>query len=288
MTFRPAARSPQHTQGDRDDRPLLYPLWTQNKARLIQAYLQLFDDITKHGTSIDGFAGPQDAAHLDRWSARLVLDMTPKWFRDFWRCDVSRAGITQLRTLQAEHASSRRRVTIVEGDFNEKVYDILNSGRITEKTATCALLDQRTFECQWRTVEALSRYKSGNKIEIFYLFPTGWVDRSLAAVSTPATKRKVEAWWGRADWDTLQGMDGTARAFLVAHRFEDKLGFGKATPYSIHSDRRGGRVMYHRIHATDHPEASSLMARAYRKVSGRPEVECHALQLCMGFDVVES
>jgi three-Cys-motif partner protein len=268
--------------------PLLYPLWTQNKARLIQAYLQLFEYITKHGTYIDGFAGPQDAAHLDMWSAKLVLDMTPKWFRDFWLCDISRAGIAKLRTLQAEHASSKRRVTILEGDFNEKVYDILQSGRITEKTATFALLDQRTFECQWRTVEALSRFKSGNKIESFYFFPTGWVDRSLAAVSKPETKRKVEAWWGRADWDTLQGMDGTARALLVAQRFEDELGFGKATPYSIHSDRRGGRVMYHMIHATDHPEASSLMARAYRKVSGRPEVERHEIQLCMGFEAVES
>ena len=29
--------------------------------------------------------------------------------------------------------------------------------------------------------------------------------------------------------------------------------------------------MYHMIHATDHPEASQLMLRAYRKVLGRPD-----------------
>lgn len=29
--------------------------------------------------------------------------------------------------------------------------------------------------------------------------------------------------------------------------------------------------MYHMVHATDHPEASPLMLRAYRKVSGRPD-----------------
>jgi hypothetical protein len=99
-------------------------------------YLQLFEYITKHGTYIDGFAAPQDAEHLDLWSAKLVLEMVPKWFRDFWLCDISRAGIEKLRTLEAEHASSKRRVTVLEGDFNEKVYEVLNSGRIKEKTAT--------------------------------------------------------------------------------------------------------------------------------------------------------
>ncbi len=36
--------------------------------------------------------------------------------------------------------------------------------------------------------------------------------------------------------------------------------------------------MYHMIHASDHPEAFPLMVRAYRKVSGRPEVEPCELQ----------
>jgi hypothetical protein len=62
------------------------------------------------------------------------------------------------------------------------------------------------------------------------------------------------------------------RAMMVAKRFEDELGYGKANVYPIHSERRGGRVMYHMIHATDHAEASPLMIRAYRKVSGRSEL----------------
>jgi hypothetical protein len=37
--------------------------------------------------------------------------------------------------------------------------------------------------------------------------------------------------------------------------------------------------MYHMIHATDHPEAFSLMVRAYRKVSGRPDLESTEKQL---------
>jgi hypothetical protein len=33
------------------------------------------------------------------------------------------------------------------------------------------------------------------------------------------------------------------------------------------------------IHATDHPEAYSLMVRAYRKISGRPDIEIKEEQL---------
>lgn len=259
---------------------LRYPLWTQNKARLIQAYLQLFEYITHHGTYIDGFAAPQEYDHPEMWAAKLVLEMKPKWFRDFWLCDLDPGGVEALKSLQSEHASARRRVNVLEGDFNEKVYDILNSGQITERKATFALLDQRTFECEWRTVTALSRHKStGNKIELFYFFATGWVDRSLAAVSRAETKRKIDRWWGCADWHKLLGMEGNARAKMVARRFEQELGYSKAVVYPIHSQRRGGRVMYHMIHATDHPEAFPLMVRAYRKVSGRPDLEATEQQL---------
>ena len=117
-----------------------------------------------------------------------------------------------------------------------------------------------------------SQHKKETKIEIFYFFPTGWIDRSLGAVRVDSTIAKVKRWWGRDDWKALQGMDGIARAMMVAKRFESELGYGKATVYPIHSERRRGRVMYHMIHATDHPEASPLMIRAYRKVSGRAEL----------------
>ncbi|MCI0628905.1 MAG: hypothetical protein L0387_45880 [Acidobacteria bacterium] len=45
-------------------KPLRNPLWTQNKAKLIERYLYYFVMVTKHGTYIDGFAGPQDPEKL--------------------------------------------------------------------------------------------------------------------------------------------------------------------------------------------------------------------------------
>jgi three-Cys-motif partner protein len=211
---------------EKNHKPLRFPLWTQNKARLIQEYLRLFEFITHHGTYIDGFAGPQRDAHADIWATKLVLEMEPKWFREFWVCDKDPAKIAQLEILRSEH--KERKIEILPGDFNETVHQILEAGTIGEKTATFALLDQRTFECAWRTVVALSRHKKQTKIELFYFFATGWIDRSLGAVKAKPTMAKVERWWGRADWRDLQGMDGIIRAKLVAKRFEDELGYGKA------------------------------------------------------------
>ena len=265
---------------------LRYPLWTQNKARLIEEYLRLFVFITKHGAYIDGFAAPQDAEHPETWAAKLVLEMEPKFLRDFWLCDLSSKGAKLLEGLRAAHDGTgkpKRRVTVLKGDFNARVAEILVSGRITEKTATFALLDQRTFECEWRTIEALSRHKTGNKIELFYFFPTSWIDRSIAAVKRPEKVKKVEAWWGRPDWLDLRSMDSLARAKKVANRFEQELGYRKAEVFPIHDAEEGGRVMYHMIHASDHPEALSLMVRAYRKVSGRPDLDEKGEQL----DLVE-
>ncbi len=37
-----------------------FPVWTDNKAKFIMSYLRYFVLLTKHGTYIDGFAGPQE------------------------------------------------------------------------------------------------------------------------------------------------------------------------------------------------------------------------------------
>jgi three-Cys-motif partner protein len=122
-------------------------------------------------------------------------------------------------------------------------------------------------------------HKTGNKIEVFYFFPTGWIDRSLAAVKRPEKKAEVERWWGRPDWVSLRGMNGLERARMVATRFEQELGYRRAEVFPIHDEQKGGRVLYHMIHGSDHPEALALMVRAYRKVSGHPDWDSQQVQL---------
>ncbi len=54
--FEGASDQPLHTIRLR---ALERPLWTHNKAKLIERYLYYFVLVTKHGTYIDGFSGPQ-------------------------------------------------------------------------------------------------------------------------------------------------------------------------------------------------------------------------------------
>jgi hypothetical protein len=58
-------------------------------------------------------------------------------------------------------------------------------------------------------------------------------------------------------------MKGYPRARLLAKRSKDELGYVHPYSWPIYKRGSGGRIMYHMVHATDHPEASKLMNRAY-------------------------
>jgi three-Cys-motif partner protein len=250
-------------------RPLRNPIWTENKARLIERYLYYFVLITKHGTYIDGFAGPQYADKLDAWAARLVLETEPKWLRRFFLCDKGSSQYAALKKLRDEQPPRKRRepkrtIDLYHDDFNVAVEDILATGKIRGKEATFCLIDQRTFECKWATLERLAAHKKGgeNKVELFYFLAASWLPRALAA---QRDQRVVGDWWGRDDWRSLRSMKDHARAELVCKRFRDELGYRSALAWPIRSKEHGGRIHYHMIHASDHEEAPKLMHRAYHR-----------------------
>jgi three-Cys-motif partner protein len=127
------------------------------------------------------------------------------------------------------------------------------------------LLDQRTFECEWQTVEALARYKTeGHKIELFYFLANAWLDRSFAAQKDLEV---LEKWWGREDWPILRTMKTRRRAEVFVDRFKQEFGYKSVKQWEIYekSTGGGGHVMYYMIHATDHDEAPKLMRRAYER-----------------------
>src|SRR5690606_17838057 len=129
-------------------------------------------------------------------------------------------------------------------------HTVLAGDKITEKMATFALLDQRTFECHWRSVIALAQHKkAGNKIELFYFFPTGWVSR---AISGQKNSTVLENWWGDESWRDLIGKNQHGQVELMTQRIQ-ALGYRDVKAWPITKRAKGkGRVMYHMIHATDH------------------------------------
>ena len=153
--------------------PLRVHIWSETKAQLIRNYLEYFGWVTRHGCYIDGFAGPQNPEERDGWSAYLALSIRPTLIRNFHLCERNRNSfqlLTQLRNAQP--STKGRTINLYRGDFNRQVHSILEAGHLTNTNATFALLDQRTFQCHWRTVTALASRKGGRyKIELFYFFP---------------------------------------------------------------------------------------------------------------------
>jgi len=256
---------------ERELKRLRHPVWTESKALLIRSYLKLFTYVTKHGTYIDAFAGPQRIDKPDLWSAKLVLEAEPRWLRHFHLFERDEKKVGQLQALIDEHnrmlieaGQPARDLHVYPGDCNVEIPKWLERNPIRDKEATFALLDQRTFECHWATVRALALHKKGgHKIELFYFLPNKWLPRSLAGLTrNPETAR---TWWGD-DWQALGKLTTHQRAMRFTERIKEEFRYASVKPWPI-SERKagGGSVMYFMIHATDHPEAPILMRRAFEK-----------------------
>lgn len=240
------------------------PVWTEHKANFIQRYLKLFIQITRHGTYIDGFAGPQRLELEQARSARLVLQIRPPLLRHFFLCEENAKSFAALKKCAQEIVRPKgRTVELYKGDFNDKVTEILKSRYITDKEATFALLDQRMFECHWKSVKRLAEKKKTMKIELFYFFGSGWVKRALKGVTR--NLEIVENWWGRDDYPGLKDKTKDEIGQILEKRFREELGYKYVTSYPIFKRDQNNIVMYEMLHATDHDAAPELMNRAYRQ-----------------------
>ena len=239
------------------------PLWTAEKAALIDEYIHLFLLVTKHGVYLDLFAGPQRSEDTENWSVRRVLERRAQGspsIHHYALCDNNSEKLARLRQLARDNQSVR----VYAGDANEQVHQMLRDAPIGPKTACFCLIDQRTFECHWATVRAIAEYKKeGFKIELFYFLAQAWLDRAWQSIRGD---HKLKAWWGNKGYDEFLGHRSLERANALCQRFRNELHYAYADPFSIHEKGKGSRTMYYMIHASDHPRAVTLMSQAYQKV----------------------
>lgn len=269
---------PDPARSLRTFRQLPYPIWTENKARLIERYLYYFVMVTHHGTYIDAFAGPQKPSKLDMWSAKLVLESRPRWFRTFHLFELDPSKVDMLNALIAAQplrdkskGEPKRVAMVYAGDFNTNIASVLATNPIKPQEAAFCLLDQRTFECDWSSIKRVAEHKAGtNKIELFYFMPNGWFDRAFSAVKDKETR--MRRWLGTTDWRPFAEARGHVRAKMLCDRFKSELGYKHAYPFPIFEREGGsGKTMYFMIHASDHDDATPLMYRAYNKALGIEE-----------------
>ena len=246
------------------------PLWTADKAALIEEYIHRFLLVTKHGVYLDLFAGPQNDE--EDWSIRRVLGRRTEGgpeIRHYAVCDLEPEKAEQLRELGRTHPGPA--FNVYEGDANQLVQTMLEEAPIGSNTACFCLIDQRTLECAWSTVEAIARHKQngGFKIEVFYFLAEAWLDRTWKSVKDPD---KLLKWWGRPDYKAFLERPAFERAQALCARFRDDLGYLYSEPFAIHKKGKDSRIMYYMIHASDHPDAIRLMSDAYQKVPSNREI----------------
>lgn len=247
-------------------------LWTETKAKLIEAYIRLFLLVTRHGIYIDAFAGPQYPDHPDKWAAKLVADLQPDYLNHIFLCDLDRDKCEQIERMLSElqplKSKKKRRTKhhVFSGDCNEWIDQVLDSGTIKPATAVFCLLDQHTHEAHWATVLKLAKFKkTGHKIEIFYFLATSWLQRVLASRKDTEV---LDRWWGDGGWAVLKGVQNSDVSALFRERFRTELGYKLVYDWPIYKEGSAGQEMYRMIHATDHPRAPLLMHNAYRIASG--------------------
>ncbi len=239
------------------------PLWTADKAALIDEYIHHFLLVTRHGVYLDLFAGPQRAEDTENWSVRRVLERRTHGnpaIGHYAVCDQDPQQAQRLRDLGKKHEAFH----VYEGDANDCIHKMLKDAPINPKKACFCLIDQRTFECHWSTVQAIARHKrEGYKIEVFYFLAQGWIDRAWASTTD---KARLAAWWGNENYEEFRDLSSVERARMLCRRFREELDYSYADPFSIHEKGHGSRTMYYMIHASDHPEACKLMSRAHQQV----------------------
>jgi len=264
--FGPVPTGPKPHKKPADPVKISGRLWTGQKSRLIAEYLHRFLHVTKSGTYLDLFAGPQSESYDEGWSIKRVIERRDEGpnLGYFAACDNNTQQIKRLEQLRDTCADRPFTFKIYHGDANEQVKKILHEAP-TNLPSFC-LLDQRTFECDWATVKRVAEHKGNDdfKIEIFYFLAEAWLDRAWKSRKQRETLRR---WWGRDDMLEFFSLKNVFRAHSLKQRFIDEFAYKYVQPWSIHKHGDHGRTMYYMIHASDHHRATRLMSEAYNEVN---------------------
>jgi three-Cys-motif partner protein len=222
---------------------------------------------------VDLFAGPGQGFSVDQpqvvvdGSPLISLQAGPPYFTHLHWVEQDPVFAESLRVHQGEHP--HRRVSVYEGDANERVDDVLAA--LPRTFPIFAFLDPRGPELAWETVAKLARHKQAGwpKVELLILFAHDMAITRL--LPHDATKMVNEQLLDRfmpdpTEWRRIyvQRSSLTPGAFRLRMLEEyvrglKTLGYQYVLPpYLVR--RPDNHPLYFLIFASDHPAGGKIMS----------------------------
>ncbi|MFN2613144.1 MAG: three-Cys-motif partner protein TcmP [Solirubrobacterales bacterium] len=265
--------------------------WNRLKLQMLADYLAAFATASKGQSErvyLDAFAG--EGRGLDRLtgeefsgSARLALEAGDgAGFSRFRYFEVGRRAAELEARLRADYPG--RDIRVYEGDCNTTVPRALAELRPLNWAPTFAFLDPDGMELAWETIVALANHKRGYraptshkpeyKVELWLLFPTLGIVRTLAldeAKVTEADVARADRILGTDQWRAiydlrLRGQLSAQEAReeyvnLMRWRLERVLTYRFTHPFELRNTKGGS--LYHMIFATDSDAGTRIMESIY-------------------------
>lgn len=273
--------------------------WTRAKLAVLNDYLPAFLQASSGRATefvyLDAFAG--EGRGVDRLtgeefngSARIALAAeSPNGVARFTRLryfeQASKARELEER-FQTEYPN--RDIRVYGGDCNTEIPKALKDLQSLRWAPTFAFIDPDGMEFQWQTLERLANHKRGYratsspkpeyKVEMWLLFPTSGIVRTLAL---DAGKLRPEDEWRatelfgtdawRAIYDKrvagkLSGPEAREEYVnLMRWRLSEDLGYTRTHPLEL-KNTKGGTI-YHMVFATDNAAGDAIMADLYAKTA---------------------
>lgn len=275
----------------------IWGFWTRGKLDVLDRYLQAFTTATKNKSReriyLDLFAGDTDneerlTGDKIKGSAQIALSISDPPFTKVRLFEKE----TKARKLESDlhNKFPNRDLKVYGGDCNEMIHEALDELRDVNWAPTFAFIDPNGMEAQWRTLEALSKFRQAprTKTELFMLFSPPMFIRLLrkdgSAVRSKDTAA-ITAMFGSDDWQHIYRtrLDDRIKPRqahyeylnLMRWRLETVLGYGWTHPLKVRNER--GNVIYHMIFATDHEAGTRIMSNLYARAAEKfPEMRAAA------------
>ena len=243
--------------------------WVVRKHECIRLYIEATKAVRRKfippegfggAAFIDLFTGPGRArirsqSHTIEGSPMIVLGHQEAPFTHVLLCDKDPENIAALR---ARTAPFGERVTLFEGDCNERIDEIV--ARIPPNGLNIALLDPFGPKgLRWSTLEKLGSLK---RMDLLIHFPTGPIKRNFVG---PRFGAVIDELLGTGEWrPTIHRAEQVPELIAILRRKLSTLGYDHEAVNSVSVCNDRGVLLYYLVFASKNERGTTIWSSITR------------------------